>query len=266
MERKPKRFRKFLKRLNRGVVLAIALIVVFVSYSIVDNAIFEGKDRGEIETLLREYGVDMIKVCGAPKGTNPGEPLTASEKDKMKASLEALVAEYYTDSKDSVIMYSSNSLYGSDTQNGVELIEKFDAKVDGTLPVIVESVELISMEDNGIFFNYNGINMSRKAGKYVHAYMQVSYEVTYITSEPDCMPFFLIGDSGYMGYEDIEGEKGELGMSEFYRVKARLTFSGTVKLIRVDGEWKIACTENIYAYADTTTKAPVKSGEVKIGG
>jgi hypothetical protein len=267
LENKPKRFKKFLKRMNRGVALGLALVVILVGYSIVYGAIFENKHRGDIEELVREYGVDIIKINDAIKETKVGERLTANDIASMRAALEDVIGKYYTSSKDAFRTYSRNS------RNGIELLEEFDESSAAMRGFKLESVEAMLPTVNSYGHIYSDMNMSKLAGKFVHVSIYTNYEVTYIISDPQSMPFFGIGDSKYVIMEDY-GEKAaapDYGYSEdipgndggIYRVKSTIQVSGTIKLVREDGEWRIACTEWLSAHIMNSTQSPV---EVKVNG
>ena len=267
MENKPKRFKKFLKRMNRGVAIGLALVIILVGYSIVDGAVFENKHRGDIEELVREYGVDVIKINEAIKETNIGERLTANDKAGMRVALEEVIGKYYTSSKDALRTYGRNS------QNGIELLEKFDESASAIRGFKLESVEVMLPTANSYGYVYSDMNMSKLAGKFVHVNTYMNYEVTYVTADPDYMPFFGLGENKYGIIEDYN-EKAvapDYGYSEdipekngsIYRVKANIQVSGTIKLVREGGEWRIACTEWLSAYIMSSTMSPV---EVKVNG
>lgn len=251
--------------MNRGVALGLALVVILVGYSIVDGAIFENKHRGDIEELVREYGVDIIKINDAIKETKVGERLTANDIASMRAALEDVIGKYYTSSKDAFRTYGRNS------RNGIELLEEFDESSAAMRGFKLESVEAMLPTVNSYGHIYSDMNMSKLAGKFVHVSIYTNYEVTYITSDPEYMPFFGLGENKYgiIEYydeksvapdytEDIPGKDGGI-----YRVKATIQVSGTIKLVREGGEWKIACTEWLSAYIMNSTKSPV---EVKVNG
>ena len=157
MENKPKRFKKFLKRMNRGVAIGLALVIILVGYSIVDGAVFENKHRGDIEELVREYGVDVIKINEAIKETNIGERLTANDKAGMRVALEEVIGKYYTSSKDALRTYGRNS------QNGIELLEKFDESASNIRGFKLESVEVMLPTANSYGYVYSDMNMSKLA-------------------------------------------------------------------------------------------------------
>ena len=260
MENRPKRLTRFLKKMNRGVALCIALALIMTVYAIVDGAVFENRHKKDICELVGEYFVDVIKLNDAVTETEVGKPLTDKDRAAMKSSLEALVSKYYSTSKDAQKTYTQR------TQNGMELIEKFNENGASVSAVIVESIE------PQINLSY-AMNVSRFAGKFVHVNVYAEYNLEYLTNNPDYLSFFGLDDYKYGGIieyaravaPDVGGEIPE-SKSEIYRVRATIQISGVVKLVRDGGEWRIACTESLSSYIRSSSYSPVKKEEVKANG
>ncbi len=249
--------------MNRGVALGLALVIILVGYAVIDGVVFRNKHQADIEALVREYGSDIIRINEEISEAKVGEPLTENDKAGMRVALEEVISKYYTTSKDALRTYSRNS------QNGIELLEKFDQNSSGIRAFKLESVEVnLPRYDE---YRYTDMNMSKLAGKYVHVNTYMDYEVTYITADPEYMPFFGLGENKYGIIEYYDEKSVAPDYSEdipekdggIYRVKANIQVSGTIKLVREDGEWRIACTERLSAYIMNSTKSPV---EVKVHG
>lgn len=202
------KLKKFLRRVNRGLLLGGIVLAGFVVFVITDTISFK-KNKPVIEDEIKSY-VSMLEDVGVNKG---------SDQTSYKEGIDSLINNYWTfsDEKSDLFYYSLNQ---NEFKNILELnmndsdlnayVSKWTAKV-------------------------NNIDIS-KAGP---GYAMVSFDCQIVAefSGNACIvnPCYAMTVNNYVYY----GEKVPTGLS-------RISIDGYYKMLMTqkDGKWKICMAES----------------------
>lgn len=196
--------KKFLKRANRGLILAAAAAAGVAVFTLADNAGFS-KDKPELEALTRQYLEEVKKV-------NLAAPADRS------ALAKALINDYWCDTGEG---YSMN---GALKDKMLDYIENYQDSASVTDYVDVE--RSLSVEKNG----------------FRSARATVEYDVS-MEMDPLSREYQILGlESGYYYYGDLTGtaEQAQDGSSAG-TVNKNLTVN--LYFYEKDGEWKLGTAD-----------------------
>ena len=211
-------FIKFLRRVNRGIVLAIVMLIGLSGYLTVDSLAFKD-EREAIKQVLENYAEDMANMVLLPEqyreiGVSAPDSVIEEKNKKNKE----LVGKYFMNSttgyswnwniRDSVTSnLEEMHTYNQETGNK---IKSYDAALNRIKNVTKHGSSLVTVE---VIFNLS----------------------TTATQSAQIFRFFY-NDGGYYHYEKIGSE--EPAEMTFSTQKTEMTFS--CEMTKKDGVWKIS--------------------------
>ena len=270
MKNKHPKLWKLFKRMNRGLVLGLAVVLVMTVWLSASSAKVN-KDIPALKELTKQYLIDLFEINAAMNGEEVGKKVSDSAVTEMRTSLEKLVAEYYSDSKAAQLAYKGSTA----KINGTRLVDELSDWAKTARVFHVEKAEIVETEEatqSGYVVKNYYFYTTQKATKYLE--VEYSFEIltTVVTDDPNnvyAYPFSSKGgypeyyaDDKYMG-----GEFGETSGGDICRADLTVTVSGRLIFVREDGEWKLACTRGTYAYVSRTSNVEIISkGGAKVNG
>ena len=251
MKNKHPRLWRFVKKLNRGLVLGLAIIIVLAIWLIASESKLR-KETPELRAMTREYLTELIEVSSLSEGDEIGKKIPAETQKEMEKALSEISEKYYSNSKAAQRAYKEDN----NSMSGAQLVEKFSswAKESGT--VYVRSVEITEKEtelNNGNIFRNYSFEPMLVAGTYAEVYFNFEADVVYDAESFSDFPVYPFGytssynDVYYDSYDKpiVDGEVYEKGA---YTATGSVTISGKIIFVRENGEWKIACTRDLRAF------------------
>ncbi len=263
MKIKHPRLKKLIKRINRGLALGLAIIIVMTVWLSVTAAKVR-RETPELRAMTREYLVELIEVNKLMNGDAVGESVSDASEKAMKTALLGIVDKYYTNSRAAQRAFDINDY----KKNGTMLVDELESFTKTASVVHIESFEIVEKEtvmNNGeIYYNYS-FAPELQAGKYLDVWFSFEADVVYNTTDPasfSAYPYFI---NEYYGekYGDESVDDGEYPKGTVYRAECMLRLTGRITFVLENGEWKIACTQNLNAQIASQTKfQPItKEGE-----
>ena len=221
-------------RVNRGIVLGLALGIILVTFVAFDTIKFN-KDTEKVRQDIVNYITDMAQLNGSLESTDVGRVVTESDRELMSSGLEEILDRYYADPAlaEAITVYDgydrdeiSRELYRwFYTTAGFELAS---AQADGE-----SNTFRISFERQG--YRYARVNLND---------LPVLMDITEIRrGETD---IFLGGGPSYLIDQKYSEEDEAWGRQN----ERTIYVSGTMYITLVDDQWKILMSE-LY-----TKKAP----------
>lgn len=206
-----------LKRLNRGIVLGVLVMLAFAIYITVDNAMFKSKEKDEIEKVISGFVNDAAQACVyTGSATDKDSILNFYDKQADPGCKDAL--NKYWDHSEALEKYNEASLFG----------EYYTTKDD----IVQEMTPLRDYMDNGyatpsVMSYFSKIDCTttieslKRNGAGATAIITVRYDAT-----GSGVPILVCP----VGVDYIEAGSGsQVSTSESYRIE----------LYKQDGEWKI---------------------------
>ncbi len=160
------KFSKFLRNVNRGIVLLIAAAVCFAGYVTYDNIMFN-KEKPEIEALVEEYSAQLPQMMMLPESEQKYRNVSADAVNKKLEDNNKLFGQYWTVNAavDDRNHYTSQGL--SDVKNSFENILRStidkDVKANGVIldcQVVVKNVSDIKKVSPGVVQAEASISLS----------------------------------------------------------------------------------------------------------
>lgn len=231
------KFKRSLKKTNRGLVLALVLIVAVVVYTIIDNNNFKSEKpviSGVVEEYVNGFKDFMFfdEAHTSLSEEKKGRPFSENEKKELTKKWSEYVDKYW-EYKD----YSNNYyFYGVDNSDVKRLYEDF-------------------------------INQAPES--YITSFSAKTKNIVVKKAGPECataeveMNFIVEGTSGASflspSYLELANYKAEYSDSELrYKTsKSSITGTYTFNLQRFNGKWKIV---GIYGYTDDMEEIHDKEG------
>ncbi len=217
--------KKFLRRMNRGVLLGGIIVVGLVIYIVVDTVNFK-KDIPMFEQFIEDYYADISEIAVTPKENQSVKDLDITEKELARAKEEysSFIDENWTNYSNEFYYYMTKEdvIAGLDNSNGIQT-KNFEGYVTNW------SYKLSRIKVNKLGPNIISITYTD----------DVTVE---FTGNPLIMNVDGLATPSLMNFiKNYEELKGKVNME-----KATSSNERTIKLKKVDGEWKIYGSENFY--------------------
>ena len=255
MKVKHPRLSKFLKRMNRGVALGLAIILAMTVW-LTFSAVRLKRDEPALKALTKQYLTELVEVSMLMNGGEVGSAVPSDVTASMKDQLSDIVAKYYSTSSAAQLTYK-----GQNNRTGAQaLIDGFDEWAKTATVFQVESAEIFETEDVDRYGNLNQnytFYAEQKGARYIEIYFSFQMRVTLVSDKMasfEVYPFASKG--GYVGdyypdkYPEMSPEYDEFGA--VYNMVETVNFSGRLIFVREGGEWRLASTQNISAYVQST--------------
>lgn len=206
-----------LKRLNRGIVLGVLVMLAFAIYITVDNAVFKSKEKDEIERVISGFVNDAAQACVYTGGAADKDSILNFYERQAEAGCKDALNKYW-DHSEALEKYNEASLFG----------EYYTTKDD----IVQEITPLRDYMDNGyatpsVMPYYSKIDCTttiesiKRNGAGATAIITVRYDAT-----GSGVPILVCP----VGVNYVEAGSGsQVSTSESYRIE----------LYKQDGEWKI---------------------------
>lgn len=202
--------KKFLKRANRGLILAALLLAGFVIFVIADTSAFK-KNKPQIETAVNGY-LDTLSECA----------VTAESKEDFQKNYDSLIADYWSPD-----CPRGDNFWGI-TVSGVK--NEFDSM----------SEEIYSGKYKGKITKWNARPYNFKIVKSGTGYATVSFSCE-ITAEFEGNPYIVtpceIQKPGDMLY-------GESDIPENAPMKLSMTGEYEYQMVKDGDNWKVCETQS----------------------
>ncbi len=228
------KFKRLSARTNRGIILGIILLVLLISFVVIDGAIFRAGTK-KIRADLIECITKTAELNSLLDQERIGERIGDEDRAEMADGLNAIFETYYADPSlaERITVYDG---YDS-AETMKELLQWFDR----TAGMVVTEVRVLdTREEFQITFERQGYRFAR---------VQINdlpVEMDLRTAVPSPEPFLGGGPSYLIDRIEPEG-------SPVFGKKKTLKFflSGSVYLTLTDGEWKILMSD---FYTKTTAE------------
>ena len=253
MKKKHPVLSKFLKKLNRGLALGLAIVVIMTVWLSVTAAKMK-RETPAIRELTKEYLTELVEVSALMKDDALGESIPASTAKTMKEALDGIASKYYTNSRAAQRACSIST----NRKNGTMLVDGLESYTKGASVMQLESFEIVEKEtvySNGeVYYNYS-FAPELKAGKYLEVWFSFEADAVYVTTDPMNFSAYPFGESEYYGDYEYYGDKypsyypdgDEEVDGNAYRVEVTIRLTGRMTFVLENGEWKLACTQNLGA-------------------
>lgn len=226
--------KRILTRTNRGIVLGIVLLILLVSFVVIDGVIFRA-DTKNIRTDIVDCITKTAELNSLLDPERVGERIGNEDRAEMEAGLNAIFETYYADP----FLGSQITVY--DGYDSTETMEELALWFDRTATMEVTDVRVLdTREEFQITFERQGYRFARVQINDLP--MEMDLRTAVLSPEP-----FLGGGPSYL-IDRIEPD----GSPVFGKNKTLKFFlSGSVYLAKTDGEWKILMSD---FYTKTTTE------------
>ncbi|MDR1892541.1 MAG: hypothetical protein LBQ48_05995 [Oscillospiraceae bacterium] len=212
--------KNLLRRVNRGILLAVALIIGLIVWLAVDNARFT-KEKDDITAMLDQYAVESASLMILPESDqNPGETVSATAVEKQLKDAQPVFDRFLTGGG----RYSSAN-------------ERAPMEMRNAL----ESNAVSRTYVTGCEFKITKVGKLRKVAS-GYAQADISVDASFkIIGKPIAM---ILHNTWYTDESGQWYGKGEMPADMTYDTEIRtlsqsVTFMD-VLLRKVNGEWKIA--------------------------
>ncbi len=206
-----------LKRLNRGIVLGILVVIAFVIYLAVDNAVFKSKEKDEIESVISGFVSDAAQACVYTGSAKDKESILTFYERQAEAGCKDALNKYWEHS-DALEKYNEASLFGEyyttkdDIEQEMTPLRDYMDYGDNT-PAVMPYYSAIDCTTT--------IESIKRNGAGATAIITVRYDAT-----GSGVPILV----SPIGVNYIEAGSGsQVSTSESYRIE----------LYKQDGQWKI---------------------------
>ena len=262
LKNKHPRLSKFIKKLNRGLVLALVIVLAMTVW-LTASAIRLRRETPALRAMTREYLTELVEVNALMNGETVGKEISNETAEAMKDAMSGIVDKYHSISR---AAQRACNLYSS-RKSGPQLIDELSSWTIGAKALHINSFEITELEtvtNNGrVMYNYS-FEPKAKAGKYLEVWFSFEAQVEYETIDPSTFEAFPFNTKIYYEiygdkYFDAYGEPTDGGV---YLVDATIQISGRIVFVRENGEWRIACVQNMSAGQMSTTKTPILTKEV----
>lgn len=244
------RLSKFLKRMNRGVALGLAVILLMTVW-LTFCAVRLKRDEPALKALTKQYLTELVEVSMLMNGSAVGSSVSDEVAAAMKAELSDVVAKYYSTSSAAQLTYRDrNNRMGAQA-----MIDGFDDWAESATVFHVESAEIFETEDVDRYGNLNqnyNFYAEQKGGKYIEIYFSYQMKVTVVSDMPESFDAYPFSEKG--GYAEVYPDKyPEYGSAgTVCRSLLTVNFSGRLIFVREGGEWRLASTQNLRGYAQSS--------------
>jgi len=210
-----------LKRMNRGIILAVIAVIVLIVYIVYDEATFKA-ERPELQEMVQNYFERLEEAAIVDdkyidKKTNS---INNEGKAKQKQQYTNIINEFMTNSPKTL---DNRGLWSPDKQYLISMVNSFISEGDGH----------VTKYD----YEINGIEITKEGPGY--ALIRVDYEMTIETkggSTAGLVPggISLYGDFHYDGMQNASNKDTETR----YIIKASGFNRFEIDARKINGEWK----------------------------
>lgn len=206
-----------LKRLNRGILLGVLVLLAFAIYITADNALFKSKEKDEIEKVISGFVNESAQACVYTGSATDRDSILKFYEEQAEPGCKEALNKYW-DHSEALEKYNENSIFG----------EYFTTKDD----IVQEMSPLKDFLDNSYdtssampYFSKidctTTVESLKRNGSGATAIVTVRY---------DAMGSGVPILAGPIGVDYVEAGTGsQVSTSESYRIE----------LYKQDGEWKI---------------------------
>ena len=229
--------KRFLRRVNLGLVLGGVLILATLLTILVTQVVFH-LEKPTIQAAARDYLDDLAALNVTPAGRLPGGTLTDAEKNAKKMELEALLMEHWY--SEPVVVGTTDLLFGNTAIGMEDVRTSYYNYLEIPLQGAFFDVSFTVL-DSDITIQTNGPGYARVSIDVTdaNAVGQGHPDALFPTGDPD---FFTGDPESYPSAYELGKEYGT------ERYTARFAFYLELEMKRVDGEWRIInATSNCYA-------------------
>jgi len=216
--------KSFLKKMNRGVALAVILLIGLIIFFIIDSVTF-AKEEPALKDLLEELLDDCVKINLLPEEyRKPGAEIPDGVVEAKTQEFKDFVEKYFTEYK------RVNSPYYYSTRAGLLTRAEFMFESNNSSGYFIKDIEYSLVSISGIQKqSTNAVRISFKVNMKVSA----SYNAQYI---------FLtsIQSHGFDRYSDNNQARDEIKSES-------MEYDFTFILFKINGKWKIAESQD-YGY------------------
>lgn len=232
--------RYFRKRINRGIVLGVLLLVSVILFTVISNATFKSVERDRIIEMTEHYISDYTALLADHLGKPLGEALTEKETERIASDFATFADKYFV---------YKNKASAAGVSNNAKNMAEIEREYRDNLTAHIGRCQLLSMSLSSNK-NWNGIEV-KKAGPR-NAVIAIDLTgVIKLSGDPTGLYF-----PGVYAYTQTVGEffideNGNLvpvtpPVPDDTVFDSTCTGSASLFLEKVNGEWKIAYVN--YAY------------------
>lgn len=224
---KNSKIKRFLARVNRGLVLGLVLGVILVSFVVADTLKFN-KDTDKIRENIISYITAMAQLNGKQETSSLGKAITEQDRAAMTEELERIFDIYCADPARAVGI----TVYDGYDNN--EIARELEVWFDKTSSFKVISVQTKSDDD--------AFRISFERQGYRYALVRLNdlpLAVTLTEPRGNEIDIFLGGGPSYL----IDPKYPD-GVEVWGSQRERTIYvSGSIYLTMVDGEWRILMSD-----------------------
>lgn len=223
--------RKFFKRINRGIVLGIIVILGFVIYVVADTSAFK-KNKPNLEQAAENYFEAVSNVAVTPESDRDTKKndMTEEGKKRLSEEFDKMLDDYWTDSSTDVV--SQYYYIDMDSmKSSIDYLLNNDSEIDKASGYVTDWVYKLS--------NIKVV----KAGPDVAV---VSYDFDVTAKIVGHNPLVICSSEATgasqmsFTYDNTGKAVTEEYESDVNKLKSyNITGNESMKLKKVDGEWKI---------------------------
>lgn len=224
---KNNRFKRFMRRVNRGVVLGLIFGIILVGFVVADALNFK-KDSAGIRDNIVSYIMDMTLLNAKLEQTAVGKTITDGDRDAMREGLDEIFAKYYA----APTLAEKITVYeGYDSDEIKRVLEDWFFRTSG-----FDLISARAKADDDVF----RISFERQGYRFALVRINDLPLVLNITeargNEAD---IFLGGGPSYLIDPKFPDELEIWGSAR----EKTIYVSGTLYITLQDGEWKILMSE-----------------------
>lgn len=267
MKKKHPKLTKFLRRMNRGLALGLAVVLIMAIWLGVSAARIRG-DEAELRELTKRYVTELVEISSLMNSGEVGDRVSEDTAAAMKGELSDIVARYYSSSKAAQLAYRDNTYRTS----GQKLVDGFDEWSRTADVFHLEEAEIFEKDEvdhyGNAYPNYT-FYVEQKGAKHLEAYFSFQMKVTLVSRDPysfNVYPFASKGGNYAEYYPDEKYPDQSFDKVEggIYRSNATVNVTGRLIFVREGGEWKLACTQHVSAYVQSA-QVTVITGKEAMG-
>jgi len=235
-------FKKFIRRMNRGVVLGIVFLLFMTGFVIIDESNFKNEE-GNIEEMITNYLQDVGDLNVAASSTIiPGDKANAAQAAAARALLVQLIDDYYTTSE-------VQNAYGQTSSDEISAYNTYLENV--VMPIVKKQDVVLNPYSFEITKNGVGCAIVRVDCSYDIEYQGNYYQTIYTpgsrTFYDNYSDYGMVYVKGSAAYN--EAVEQDTTISYDTNLAGTYSVDGTFYIKRVDGQWKIYAV-SLYSYPD----------------
>ena len=265
MKKKHPKLTKLLRRMNRGLALGLAVVLIMAVWLGVSAARIRG-DEAELRELTKQYITDLVGISALMNESEVGDRLSEDTVAAMKSRLLAVVAKYYTSSNAAQLAYKDNN----SRVGGQALYDGFDDWARTATVFHLEEAEIFEKEETdrygNVYQNYT-FYVEQKGAKHLEVYFSFQMKTTTVSDDMNSFDVYPFSskDGGYVEYypsDKYPDENYDKVDGGIYRLTSTVNVSGRLIFVREGKMWRLACTQHVGAYVQSSQASLIKVKEV----